>query len=221
MKKWLGMALASTALSGCGLDLQLSGGPQVVGSGKVSSITRKLAAFKSVSVDGSIDADVTVGKSGDATIKGDDNLINLVKTEVKGDTLHIYLDGNYSTKNPLIVTLSASTLQAASVAGSGDLALHNVGGSEFDISIAGSGDIKADGSIGKLSARIAGSGDLELYGLKATDAKVSISGSGDASVFVTGTLNASITGSGDVKYKGHPQRVEPSIVGSGEVSAGE
>jgi len=222
MKKWFGVAIAAVMLGGCDLDLQVNGrGPQTVGSGKVSTINRKLGSFKSVAVDGSIDADVTVGRASDALIRGDDNLIGLVKTEIRGDTLHIYLNGSYTTHNPITVTLSATFLEAASVSGSGDLAVHGVRGSSFNVSIAGSGDIKADGSTDRLDAKIAGSGDLALFSLRTSNASVNVTGSGDANVTVTGTLTASVTGSGDITYKGHPQHVDKAVTGSGDVAAGE
>jgi hypothetical protein len=227
MKKWIGLALASMGISGCNVDLSdfqghHSGfeGPHIEGSGRVDTVNRKVGSFRSVSLDGAIDADITIGRQSDIQIKGDDNLIKLVKTEIKGGTLHIYLDGNYSTHHPIKATFSAPALEGASVAGSGDLAIHGFRGSSLSLSIAGSGDVKADGSTDRLSATIAGSGDYRLYNLRATDAKVQISGSGDAEITATGHLSASVTGSGDVHYKGHPT-VSKSVVGSGDVSSSE
>lgn len=221
MRKLLGLAISAVILAGCDMNLNIhGGGPQVVGSGKVGTISRKVGSFKSVSLEGSIDADVTIGRASDAQISGDDNLINLVKTEIKGDTLHIYLKENYTTKHPIKVTVSATALVEASIAGSGDLKVNSYRGSDLKLSIAGSGDISVAGSADALSASIAGSGDMNLYGLKVAKAKVDVAGSGDVNVSVSDSLNANIAGSGDIHYKGHP-RVTKSVAGSGDVSGGE
>ncbi|MFI5386025.1 MAG: head GIN domain-containing protein [Fimbriimonadales bacterium] len=221
MKQWIGLALAAVMVAGCDFEMHGFGGPQVVGSGKAGTLSRKVGSFKSVALDGSMDADITIAKASDIEITGDDNLIKLVKTEIRGDTLHIYVDGSYTTKHPLKATFSVPALEAASISGSGDLNLHSYRGSSLKLSIAGSGDLKADGATDRLDARIAGSGDLNLYGLKAANAKVSVSGSGDVQLTVTGNLAASVAGSGDVHYRGRPTHVDKSVAGSGEVSSGE
>ena len=221
MKKWLTLALGALWIGGCGFDVNTSGGggPQIVGSGKISSISRKLGTFKGVSSEGSIDVELTVGPARDAEIKGDDNLIGLVKTEIRGDTLHVFLDKNYSTRHGITVERFAPDVDAAAVAGSGSVTIHHVNGAALKLSIGGSGSMKVDGKTSHLAASVSGSGDLRLFDLHATDADVSIMGSGDADVDVSGKLDASIAGSGSITYHGKPQ-VTKSIAGSGDVAPG-
>ena len=45
-----------------------------------------------------------------------------------------------------------------------------------------------------------------------------VSGSGNARVYASGSLNATISGSGNVGYSGNPANVEKDISGSGEIS---
>jgi len=221
MIRWFGLAIAAASLGGCEMALQLHGGGiQVVGSGKVTSITRKVGSFRSVALDGGVDLDVTVGPARDATIKGDDNLVGLVKTQVRDNTLHVYLDKNYTTAHGITVTLAAPVVESGVINGWGDLAIHKIHGPSIDLSIVGSGDLKADGSVDQLSANIQGLGDLSLYGLRASNAKVSVTGSGDANVQVSGNLTADVTGSGDISYRGHPSHVDKNVTGSGDVNAG-
>jgi hypothetical protein len=82
--------------------------------------------------------------------------------------------------------------------------------------IAGSGDIRLEGSALKLYTRIAGSGNLNAYDFPVEDAMITIAGSGDARITAQSRLQASIEGSGNIIYQGSPE-VRFSISGSGNV----
>ncbi len=47
---------------------------------------------------------------------------------------------------------------------------------------------------------------------------VSVGGSGDAAVNASESLKASVTGSGDIHYSGHPKNVAKSKTGSGDIN---
>jgi hypothetical protein len=221
-KKLLVMALGAVLLAGCGtvsVISNLSSGPQTQGSGKLTTVTRQVGSFKKVQLDGSLDADISIGKKSDLKIVGDDNIVPMVKSEIKGDTLRIYIEGNYSTHNPLKVSFSMPELQGAALNGSGDLAIHGFHGKELNLALRGSGDVTADGSADTLVTSLAGSGDFHLFGLPARNVHISIHGSGDAEVNATSSLQAAISGSGDIRYKGKPKTVNPAIAGSGDIHA--
>lgn len=106
------------------------------------------------------------------------------------------------------------------ISGSGDFQgkLDCIGNSNFSVS--GSGDISAEGNCNEMSLRIAGSGDFRGKTFKAEIAKISIAGSGDAEVFASKELDVAISGSGDIRYWGNPEKVNKSVAGSGEVRKG-
>jgi len=91
------------------------------------------------------------------------------------------------------------------------------------LSVAGSGNILAEGSVesDELKLSIAGSGDISLKKLSVADLKASIAGSGD--IFLGGTgrqgnLKASISGSGDMKIPLEFENATIAISGSGDCS---
>jgi hypothetical protein len=107
----------------------------------------------------------------------------------------------------------------ALVGGSGDLFMQNVKAQTGELVITGSGDLTVtdSGFISDLEVSVVGSGDARLSPLDCDRAEVNIVGSGDASIgTVNNTLNASILGSGDIRYGGKPE-VEKALLGSGEV----
>jgi hypothetical protein len=83
--------------------------------------------------------------------------------------------------------------------------------------ISGSGDVKLAGRAESSAVNVSGSGDYEARGLVTVNTLVHVSGSGDASVNVSNSLSASVSGSGDIRYTGGAHNVSASKSGSGEV----
>lgn len=219
MKKLLLLGLGIVMVAGCGkLHGMIGGsGPQVVGSGEMATENRTVGAFKNVSLNGAFDADITIGKQSEIKIEAEDNLLKLIKTEIKGDTLHISTEGNISTSKGMKVTFSASQLEETTINGSGDVTVKGLKGDKVAFRINGSGSVEADGSAKRVAATVNGSGDVNLGKVAASEADVSIHGSGDVLVHATEKLFGSIAGSGSIRYRGNPKSVEKSIAGSGEL----
>jgi hypothetical protein len=108
---------------------------------------------------------------------------------------------------------------AASVAGSGDLDVASLRVDDALFSIAGSGDLAARGSATRQRAFIAGSGNLRAREVTSNDAVISIAGSGNAELTVENEARVSIVGSGDVEIAG-AARCSVSRMGSGRVRCG-
>ena len=88
------------------------------------------------------------------------------------------------------------------------------------LTLSGSGLVRASGRVRLLDVTLSGSGNAELGQLTTTDARAELSGSGRIVVRPTGTLEASVPGSGTITYLGEPLRVEQSVTGSGAVVRG-
>ncbi|HEY3430130.1 MAG TPA: head GIN domain-containing protein [Cyclobacteriaceae bacterium] len=103
------------------------------------------------------------------------------------------------------------------ISGSGGVTLNLsiAGAADFDLS--GSGKIKAAGSAQTVKADITGSGEILAANLETDKCNIHISGSGDVEINVKTELDARISGSGTVRYKGNPARVNADASGSGSV----
>ena len=86
-----------------------------------------------------------------------------------------------------------------------------------DFGVSGSGKIQADGTAKDVKTRISGSGKVLASNMEAESCDISISGSGDVEVNVKNSLDATISGSGSVAYKGNPSHVNSHSSGSGHV----
>jgi hypothetical protein len=55
--------------------------------------------------------------------------------------------------------------------------------------------------------------------MKAQKARCRVSGSGNIALNVSKELDASISGSGDIRYSGNPPSVRTKVSGSGDISS--
>jgi len=193
------------------------GGPTVVGSGVPKSEPREVGAFTRVESKGSANIAIQIGDKPAVVVEADDNILPLVDTIVTGDRLVIQSHGSYSTRLGVKVTIVLPTLHEARLSGSGKIAVSGLVAKAFEAQIAGSGDIHLRGATDSLKAAIRGSGGIDATELSAGAAQARISGSGKIKVVATKSLDAKITGSGEVRYGGSPASVETKVTGSGNV----
>ena len=233
------------------------------GSGNLVTKRLALSGFTGIEVAGSWQVTVRPGPY-DVQVTVDDNVVDDLRVEVRGDALHLGLRPQVRLRR---VTLRAQVtmpgLDAVGVSGSGDATFSDFESPSLRLSVTGSGDVQGSGiSVGVLDAAVSGSGDITLEGCASESASVSITGSGDvtlrgasddeatgsltlqisgsgsadldgcafasANVGITGSgsgtltlgsgdLTGSISGSGEVRYRGSPARVDVRTTGSGRV----
>lgn len=188
--------------------------------------TLSFESFDSIAISNQADVFLSYGKEQSVVVSASEAQFNKLDLEVKRGTLVIKNKKNRGNKysswsknaKRIQVYITLPTIKEIEIAGSGDFVMED----EFnlpslDISIAGSGDVLLKkGSADKFSVSIAGSGDVDSN-LETITSEVSIAGSGDVALIVEKRLEVSIAGSGDVTYKGNPDHVDVSSVGSGEV----
>ena len=219
MKKFIILSLTFLLIACNACNVHINGfGATIKGSGNNIKESRKLTDFHTVEIVGSMDAEIIFGESYSCNIQGDDNLVPLVKTDITNNTLEISTKGSYSTKSPLIVYLTMPALDEARIIGSGDMTISDVTKDKVVLTISGSGDITATGSVEVLEAVVSGSGDLSLQNLQADHVNVTINGSGDAKVWANQSISAQINGSGDITYTGSPAKVDTQVNGSGDIT---
>ena len=215
---------------------------KVNGNGKVTTITRTTGDYEGVKCAGSFDYILVAGTEGKITLEGEENLLEYVITEVKGDNLIIKVKDKAnirtSMNKTIKITIPFKDINSVSLAGSGDLWNEDkINATNFDVSLAGSGDVTLDISANSISSSLSGSGDLNLKGntenlevnvsgsgdfdgskLESNYTDVSLAGSGDAEVVSHKSIKARVAGSGDIQYRGNPEKEDTKVAGSGSIS---
>lgn len=137
---------------------------------------------------------------------------NLTCKTLKSDDLDLTVSGS---GDMWFGEISASWIESG-ISGSGTITADNVTAERVRGRISGSGDIEMSGTAGTIQLGISGSGSVDMSQLAVKEADVRISGSGGIRVNVSDELTGTVSGSGNVWYKGRPI-VDVSTPGSGDV----
>ena len=165
--------------------------------------------------------EITLGGSGDAEIEGTLNTETLdLDLQGSGD-----FEGHLNVKD-LVATLRGSgDAEVSGVNGSLEVVQHGSGDFEGDnlhvgtasFTINGSGDAEVSGTAAMMTLKQSGSGDFDGRSFEIKTAKIRKTSSGDADVFITETVDARLSGSGDLNIKGQPSFTNFSATGSGDI----
>jgi hypothetical protein len=161
---------------------------------------------------------VRVGRAQSVAVTADDNLVDHVTTTVRRDTLVIGNYGNFTTRSPMAVTVSAPSLDAVTLSGSGTVVVDAANSSDFTTTLSGSGTVTVSGTAHRLTAVLTGSGTLGLNDLDAQNVTARLGGSGVINVHAISTLDATITGTGSILYSGSPS-VTSRNAGTGSITS--
>lgn len=189
----------------------------IAGSGIARTETRSVEHFDCIDLHLPVDAFFRQSNEKLVCLAADDNVIPLIKTSVSKDTLHIFADVHFEPKCAIRIEIESPAVTGVNVHGSGNVSLDAVIARELSLVINGSGNISARGKVNTLRAVSNGSGNLLLKHLPAQTSHVATNGSGNAEIYVTTTLSATISGSGDITCYGTPGTVSSNKAGSGNL----
>ncbi|RPI28203.1 MAG: DUF2807 domain-containing protein [Chloroflexota bacterium] len=218
LKRFLVIAIVLTlAISAC--SIMTPAGETVRGSGNVISETRAVSGFTSISVEGSADVDVVFGTTESLVIEAEDNILPLIETVVQNNRLIIRTrpQTSITTTRPIQVSLTMISLEGVSMTGSGSIDVPELSGDSFSVKLPGSGSITIAGTANSVDIDMLGSGTIDCEELEARNATVDLGGSGTVRVYASESLDATLTGSGNIWYSGDPAMVNKTVTGSGSI----
>ena len=227
------LVLMAAILSACSFGV-------VVGSGRTTTETRAVSDFSAVDFAFIGDLAITQGNEESLTITGDDNIVPLIRTTVRDGVLHIDASpANIGrTVIPLRYELTVKELNAVSLSGLGNIEVDSLESPDVSLGLSGAGSLNVGnllannlgvnmsglgsanlaGEVNKQAVNVSGAGSYYARDLRSQAAAVQISGLGSAEIQAVETLDASISGAGNIKYAGRPQ-VTQNISGLGSIEA--
>lgn len=218
----------------------LSSCKMISGNGNVKKETRNPGTFTKIHSSGTADVVITSGSNCAVTVEDDDNLLPYLETNVENGTLQIhYKDGVSVTNDHAKIYVTAPTLSEVATSGTSNITvsglLQNPGKISFktsgvgniegevdapaiSVSISGAGTVKLRGRTKDFDCEISGVGHADCGNLESENTTVSVSGVGGAHVFASVHLNARVSGTGSVHYRGNPQNPEIHTSGVGNIT---
>lgn len=102
--------------------------------------------------------------------------------------------------------------------GAGEIKIADCRVASFNLVSKGVGSIEVGGTANHAAIELEGVGTLNCTKLKTTNTTVVNKGVGDVMVHATDTLNATLSGTGSIKYYGNPGQVNAKVSGLGQVT---
>jgi hypothetical protein len=233
--------LVISSLIGClMLSCNINFGTGIDGNRNVVTMDRNISSeFESVKVSQGLDLYVTQGNTVDLSVEADENLHELIQTEVENKVLKIYTTENIRRAASRRINLTVTSISAIKATSGSDvvstntiktdaLELNATSGADINIDVetnsinchsTSGSDISLSGSTALLVAEATSGSDIKASNLKAEISKVKASSGADIAVHTTQELTARATSGADIRYSGNPAVVNKSDSSSGSVSA--
>ena len=209
------VAALAAAFSACHM------GRGVKGSGVRKAEKRDLQAFKAIDTTGAYEVEVNCQKPASFEIEADDNILPLIKTEVRDGVLYVSNEKRYNSRKSVALRISLPELVAISSRGAGEITIQDANSDNLKIESTGAASVRAVGKVKNATISSMGAGDIDATRLQAEKARVTVAGAASVNVYVTEQLDVSVSGVGSVTYGGNPKTVNKSVSGIGSVNKKE
>jgi hypothetical protein len=197
----------------------------IKGNGNVKTENREVGAFETIKVNGAFTIYLSQNDDYSLKVVADENLMEVIKTQVKGDVLNISTEKSIYKSTEMKLYIGFKHLSALKANGAislksekllrfDELDIEINGASSADLELSanklridnsGASTIKLAGKCDEFNIDISGAGSVSAYDLIVKRGSIDISGVGSGKVCVEDDLRVSISGIGSVKYKGEPK----------------
>lgn len=189
----------------------------VSGSGVMKNEKRDVANFTKIDGSGALNIEVVIQKEFSVEVEADDNLLQNIKTEVRGNTLKIYSEGRISRSNPVNVRIGMPVVEGAEISGASKASLSDVSGDNVVLEVSGASKIVVNGEVKNLKVQSNGASSIDAENLKAENADVDVNGASKAIIFATNELKADANGASRITYVGDPVNLVKSSNGGSSI----
>lgn len=199
--------------------------------------TYQVRPFTKIYLEGTFKVILEQGMQSGLRIKTDEDNFKYIDVQSDAESLSLKIKKKHFDLDQLILYVTFKDLDSLMIEGGisletkgyvdlKDFYLHVEGGANIEmnmkankVAVIGEGGVKIefDGIADELNASLSGAGYMDAIDLKTKRCDFKIEGVGAGSVYVTESLNATISGIGKIRYKGDPQ-VHKKIEGIGLVS---
>jgi Putative auto-transporter adhesin, head GIN domain len=202
-------------ITGC---TSMPGINKVKGSGVKKTEKRDVGQFASVEMDCPGVINLTAQERPGFEISGDDNIVPLITTEVKNNTLYIKSTKDYDPQGKLQINVSNPDFERFVFSGAGEATLSKIMNERLEVKVSGAGEVKASGETKEADISLTGAGTIDAKDLHSIKTKVSSTGVGSIDVYAAEQLDANATGVGDINYYGNPKLVNKQASGMGHIA---
>jgi hypothetical protein len=234
--KILTLLFVATLFSSCAIDMfnRVNGNRNVVTEDRSTK-----EDFTKIKVSTGLDLYISQGSKNQITVEADENLQDIIRTEVKDGVLKIYSEKNIWRAKARKVYVTVKTLEAlTATSGSdayaketlkvNDLKISATSGADIHISVnvntiettATSGsNIEVSGASNNHISKATSGASIDAYQLRSKNVTVKVTSGANINVHASESIDAKATSGGDIDFKGSPKKVNKKTSSGGSVSA--
>ena len=235
-KKLLALLFVSVLMSSCNVNMfnRVNGNRNVVTADRSTS-----QKFTKIKVSTGLDLYLSQGTKNKVTLEADENLHDIIITEVNDGVLKIYsekniwqakarkvyvtvknLEGLTATSGSNVYTedvLKVETIKVSATSGA-DIRIA-LDADTVETSATSGSDIRISGTANNHTSRANSGASIEAYKLISKNATVNVSSGADINIYASESINAKASSGGDIDFKGNPREINKKSSSGGSVSA--
>lgn len=177
----------------------------VKGSGVIDSEFREIDNFSSIEVSGAFNVNVKFGDEYSLEVEAEDNILPLIKTYVKGNTLHIDTKRSISNRKDIEINITMPSLNSLDVSGANSIYVENMSNDSFELNSSGANNVELSGKVEKAYYNVSGACSVYAQNLDVTVAKVDISGACSLKLSVIEKIMGDLSGASHLDLYGDPK----------------
>jgi len=210
----------------------------VKGNGNVETQERHIDDnFNEIRVSRGLDVYLTQSDDVSIEVQADENLHDIIMTEVENNILRIYADENinYAASKKVMVSFkdinkisssSGSDVYSTNTIVAESLELSTSSGSDMELEVdthviecssSSGSDLRLSGKTDKLYADASSGSDIKASNLKSNNCEARASSGADITVNTSKELYAKASSGGDIKYYGNPEKISKKDGVSGSI----
>ena len=178
---------------------------RVIGSGVVATESRAVAPFRDLIVTGPFQVWLYPGAAGTIEITAEDNVLPLVRAEVRGDRLHLFLaDGSLTTMHGIRVRIASTDLREIEGSGAAQIELDGLAVEWLETRLSGASSLVASGRADRHELHLSDASRCRAPHLQSRRVDADFSGASIGLVAVSESLSVRASGASTLEYVGDP-----------------
>jgi len=193
--------------------------------------------FDAISVSNGIEVRLTMSDETSLSLEADENLHDLIITEVEDGVLRIYSEKNiWSAKSKKVYVSASDIVKIKATSGANVRSENTISADEFDVRVSSGADVRLlldvsdlicntssgsdarlKGTTGSFMANSSSGSNIKAKELTTQTCNADVSSGANITVNVTGKLNANASSGGGIRYSGNPENVQKNSSSGGSI----
>jgi hypothetical protein len=201
----LGACDSSDSVTGSNVITTIPAGA-IVGSGVSATETRPVGDFDAVTVTAPLRVELVARGAPSLQITADDNVLPLVRSEVRGGRLYLALapETSLTRIREIVCRATLGNLRELDASAAARLELSGVDGERLQARLQAASSAVATGTLGELELDVSGASRWHGPDLRSRSARATVSGASHALLRASESLVAEVSGASVLEYRGDP-----------------